>query len=52
MKLCKSYRSTLKLPVWRRKFQAAMNWKPIMRHGEQPEIFPFKNAEEETTGIV
>ena len=52
MKLCKSYRSTFEITSLAQKIQANNELEPIMRHGEQPEIFPFKNAEEETTGIV
>ena len=52
MKLCKSYRSTFEITSLAQKIQANNELEPIMRHGEQPEILPFKNTEEETTGIV
>lgn len=53
MKLCKSYRSTFEITSLAQKIQTNNELEPIMRHGEQPEILPFKNAEEEeTTGIV
>ena len=52
MKLCKSYRSTFEITSLAQKIQANNELEPIMRHGEQPKILPFKNAEEETTGIV
>ena len=52
MKLCKSYRSTFEITSLAQKIQANNELEPIMRHGEQPEILPFKNTEEETTGLV
>ena len=51
MKLCKSYRSTFEITSCA-EIKTNNELEPIMRHGEQPKILPFKNAEEEMTGIV
>lgn len=52
MKLCKSYRSTFEITSFAQKIQTNNELKPIMRHGEQPEILQFKNAETEIMGIA
>lgn len=52
MKLCKSYRSTFEITSFAQKIQTNNELEPIMRHGEQPEILQFKNAETEIMGIA
>lgn len=52
MKLCKSYRSTFEITSFAQKIQTNNELEPIMRHGEQPEILQFKNAETEFMGIA
>lgn len=52
MKLCKSYRSTFEITNFAQKIQTNNELEPIMRHGEEPEILQFKNAETEIMGIA
>lgn len=52
MKLCKSYRSTFEITSFAQKIQTNNELEPIMRHGEQPDILQFKNAETEIMGIA
>lgn len=52
MKLCKSYRSTFEITNFAQKIQTINELEPIMRHGEEPEILQFKNAETEIMGIA
>ena len=52
MKLCKSYRSTFEITNFAQKIQTNHELEPIIRHGEQPEILQFKNAEKEVSGIA
>lgn len=51
MKLCKSYRSTFEITSLAQKVQPNNELEPIMRHGEQPKILQFQNAEEEVLGL-
>lgn len=52
MKLCKSYRSTFEITNFAQKIQKNTDLEPVMRHGEEPLILKFNNAEEEILGIV
>ena len=52
MKLCKSYRSTFEITNFAQKIQKNTDLEPVMRHGEEPQILKFNNAEEEILGIV
>lgn len=52
MKLCKSYRSTFEITNFAQKIQTNHELEPVIRHGEQPEILQFKNAEKEVSGIA
>lgn len=51
MKLCKSYRSTFEIN-WAQKIQANNEPEPIMRHGEQPEIFSIQECRRRNDSIV
>lgn len=51
MKLCKSYRSTFEITSLAQKVQPNNELEAIMRHGEQPKILQFQNAEEEVLGL-
>lgn len=51
MKLCKSYRSTFEITNFAQKIQANPELEPVVRQGDEPEILPFADAEEELCGI-
>lgn len=52
MKLCKSYRSTFEITHFAQKIQANPELEPVVRQGDEPEILPFADAEEELCGIA
>lgn len=52
MKLCKSYRSTFEITSFAQKIQPNEELEPVVRHGEQPAIFQFRNTAEEISGII
>lgn len=51
MKLCKSYRSTFEITNFAQKIQANPELEPVVRQGDEPEILPFADGEEELCGI-
>lgn len=52
MKLCKSYRSTFEITNFAQTIQANAELEPVERHGEQPQVLRFKDAEDEIHGIA
>lgn len=52
MKLCKSYRSTFEITHFAQKIQANPELEPVVRQGDEPEILPFADGEEELCGIA
>lgn len=52
MKLCKSYRSTFEITHFAQNIQPNSELEPVLRHGEQPKILQFPDAEKEVIGIA
>lgn len=52
MKLCKSYRSTFEITNFAQKIQANPELEPVVRQGDEPEILPFADGEEELCSIA
>ena len=52
MKLCKSYRSTYEIMCFAQKIRKTEELESVARHGQEPQVCPFKNDEKEMHGIT
>lgn len=52
MKLCKSYRSTFEITCFAQKISVSEDLEPVARHGEEPQVLRFRDAEDEIAGIA